>query len=63
MLRGDGLLRRIQYMGQWVALSGDRLVASGLNGKEVCDTARALGVAIPFMSHIHPDDDRPFAGW
>ncbi len=55
---------RGKYLGQWVALAGDRLVASGLDGKEVYDKARALGVTVPFMAHPRPGDDLPFvAGW
>jgi hypothetical protein len=30
-----------KYSGQWVALEGDRLIASGLTAKEVYSKARA----------------------
>ena len=54
---------RAAFAGQWVALSGDRLLASGLNASEVYAKPRALGVDVPFVAHLNADDDLPFAGW
>jgi hypothetical protein len=54
---------RFMYVGQWVALSGDRLLATGSNASEVYAKARALGVAVPFVAYVDPDDHLPFAGW
>ncbi|GEM_PF-2422240 len=54
---------RQEYMGQWVALDGDRLVAHGMNGREVYDEARQLGVEVPALVKIDPSDDLPFGGW
>ena len=53
---------RQKYMGQWVALDGDRLISHGTNGKEVYDQAKAAGVAVPFLEHI-VDEEFPFGGW
>ena len=57
------LANRLLYIGQWVALSGDSLLASGPNAPEVYAKARARGVAVPFVAYIDPDDHLPFAGW
>ncbi|MBZ5624521.1 MAG: DUF5678 domain-containing protein [Acidobacteriia bacterium] len=51
------------YAGRWVALSGDRLLADGVSAAEVYRTARAVGVAVPFVEFIETDDPAPFAGW
>jgi hypothetical protein len=57
------LANRLMYIGKWVALSGDSLLAAGPNAPEVYSKARALGVAVPFLAYIDPDDHLPFAGW
>lgn len=54
---------RQMHVGQWVALSGDRLLATGANAPEVYSKARELGVAVPFVAYVDPDDHLPFAGW
>ena len=54
---------RLMYVGKWVALSGNRLLAVGSNASEVYAKARALDVAVPFVAYIDPDDHLPFAGW
>jgi uncharacterized protein DUF5678 len=54
---------RHEYMGQWVALDGDRLVAHGTNAREVFQAAREAGVKVPFIEQILQTDDMPFGGW
>ena len=54
---------RHEYIGQWVALDGDRLVAHGTNAREVFQTAREAGVKAPFVEQILPTDELPFGGW
>jgi hypothetical protein len=54
---------RQEYMGQWVALDGDRLVAHGTNGREVYEEARQSGVEVPALVKIDPSDELPFGGW
>lgn len=54
---------RHEYVGQWVALAGDRLLSYGPNAREVAEAARAAGVAIPFITQIDPPDELPFGGW
>ncbi|MBL8208770.1 MAG: hypothetical protein JNM09_31360, partial [Blastocatellia bacterium] len=43
---------RETYMGQWVALEGDRLVAHGADGLKVHAEAKAAGIEVPFLEHI-----------
>lgn len=51
---------REAYMGQWVALDGDQLLASGSSAREVF--AAVAGYApTPLVTKIRPDS--PFAGW
>ncbi|MDQ3684598.1 MAG: DUF5678 domain-containing protein [Acidobacteriota bacterium] len=54
---------RDEYLGQWVALDGDKLLAHGHDAREVADAARGQGVTAPFMEHIRPKDNLPFGGW
>jgi hypothetical protein len=51
-----------QYVGQWVALDGDRLVSFGKDGKQVYAQAKAAGVEVPLLEHI-VEDGLPFGGW
>ncbi len=51
------------YLGQWVALDGDRLLAAGTDGKQVYAKAVAAGVASPLLQQIRAEDDLPFGGW
>jgi len=53
---------RSKYVGEWVALDGDRLVAHGKDGDEVSKELKAANTKSPFFSFID-DDDIPFAGW
>ena len=43
---------REKYSGQWVALDGDCLIASGPTAKEVYSKAKAEGVEIPFVELV-----------
>jgi hypothetical protein len=54
---------KVAYLGQWVALDGDRLLAAGTDGKQVYAEAVAAGVAVPLLQQINADDDLPFGGW
>jgi hypothetical protein len=51
-----------EYAGQWVALEGERLIAHGMNTKEVFAAARADGAYLPLVTFILPDDAEPFVG-
>jgi len=53
---------REKYSGQWVALDGDRLIASGSSAKEVYSKARAEGIEIPFVELVTDPESVPFTG-
>ncbi|MEK6410912.1 MAG: DUF5678 domain-containing protein [Acidobacteriota bacterium] len=54
---------RAEYAGQWVALDGERLIASGDDLKQVANTARRLGASDALMMRVEPNDSLPFAGF
>jgi hypothetical protein len=41
-----------EYVGQWVALDGDRLLAHGPHHHEVWATAEASGVYLPLVTFV-----------
>ncbi|MEW6210829.1 MAG: DUF5678 domain-containing protein [Acidobacteriota bacterium] len=53
---------RDEYDGQWVALDGDRLIASGEDLKKVAETARRLGAPDALMVRVEPRDALPYVG-
>lgn len=53
---------REKYAGQWVALDGDRLIASGSTAKEVYAKAKAEGIEIPFVELVTERESGPFTG-
>jgi Family of unknown function (DUF5678) len=54
---------REEYLGQWMALEGDRLLASGPDGRAVYEAARAAGVRATLVTRVERRDELPFAGW
>jgi len=53
---------REKYSGQWVALDGDRLMASGASAKEVYSKAKAEGVEISFDELVTDPEPVPSTG-
>src|SRR5882672_9302648 len=53
---------RIQYVGQWVVVEGDRLIAHGPNSREVFQAAKQAGIEVPFLVQVEPEDQLPFGG-
>jgi hypothetical protein len=53
---------RDEYLGQWLIVEGDRLIAHGPNARTVYDEARDTGIEAPFLIHVKPADERPFGG-
>lgn len=53
---------RAEYLGQWVCLYGDRLIAHGTDALEVDRQAREAGIESPFLEHI-VEEKYPFGGW
>ncbi len=54
---------RAEYLGQWVALEGDRLISHGPNALQVDAAARAAGVAAPFVVRIVEEPKFFYSGW
>lgn len=54
---------RHEYAGQWVALEGEKLIASGEDLKQVANAARRLGAPGALMVRVEPNDSLPFAGF
>ena len=54
---------RDKYLGQWVALEGDRLIAHGTNAREVHLAARQAGIAGPYIVHVTPKVEAYVGGW
>lgn len=51
-----------KFQGQYVALYGNRLVATGSGYKEISQKARAAGFPDALLTYIEPFDAPPFAG-
>lgn len=54
---------REEYLGQWVALDGDRLVAHGADAKRVYDEAREQGITAPYLERVSPKQEGFIGGW
>jgi hypothetical protein len=52
-----------EYAGQWVALDGERLVASSTNAKDVFAAAKAAGVADALIVRVGSREALSFAGF
>jgi len=53
---------RQKYLGQWVALDADRLIASGPTAQEVYAKAKAEGVEIPSVELVAEEEPALFSG-
>jgi hypothetical protein len=54
---------RDEYLGEWVVVEGDSLIAHGHNARTVSDAAREAGIEAPYLVRIKPTDELPFGGW
>ena len=54
---------RDEYLGQWVALDGDHLIAHGADARTVYQAARAQGVEIPYIDRVEPQVEAFMGGW
>ena len=43
---------RQKYLGQWVCLDGDQLIAHGTDAVKLYQEAREKGIKVPFVEHI-----------
>jgi hypothetical protein len=53
---------RAQYLGQWVALDGDRLISHGADARKVYAEAKAAGLQAPFVELVTEEEKLPFCG-
>jgi hypothetical protein len=51
------------YAGKWVALDGDRLIASGDEAKAVYALAKADGAVLPLVTLVEDPDAPPYVGF
>ncbi|MDX2029886.1 MAG: DUF5678 domain-containing protein [Blastocatellia bacterium] len=51
------------YVGEWIAIEGDQLIAHGADADGVFQAAEASGVDRPLVIYVDALDDPPFAGW
>lgn len=54
---------RREYIGQWVALDGERLVSHNEDLGKVFDEAHAQGVLSPFTAFMEDPDQPTMGGW
>lgn len=54
---------RAEYLGQWVALEGDRLISHGADALQVDAAARATGIAAPFVVRVLEEPKFFYSGW
>ena len=52
---------RAEYLGQWVAVEGDTLVAHGSNPREIYLAAREAGIQVPYIVKVEKREE-PFTG-
>ena len=54
---------RDEYLGQWVAIEGDALVAHGTNPRQVYLAARDAGIEVPYIVHVQKREEPFTGGW
>jgi hypothetical protein len=54
---------RDEYLGQWVALDGDDLIAHGTDARSVYEEALARGISAPYLVHVMPKVEAYVGGW
>lgn len=54
------LLQR-QYLGEWIALERENIIAHGTNPEDVVERARAMGVSVPYVFCVMKRE--PNASW
>jgi hypothetical protein len=48
---------RQKYLGQWVCLDGEKLIANGNDAVKIYREAKEKGIKIPFVEHIVEDKE------
>ncbi|GEM_PF-1546010 len=50
----------MEHTGEWLALDGDVLIATGKSFKEVTEAAKAMGALLPLYHFVEPASEYPF---
>jgi len=51
-----------RFLGQWVVLEGNEVIAHASEAKVAYEEARATGIRSPFLVFVPEPDESPFAG-
>lgn len=54
---------RDEYLGQWVALDGNHLIAHSADARKVYEEARAQGITDPYLDRVEPKREAFMGGW
>ena len=54
---------RDEYLGQWVAVEDDNLVAQGTNPRQVYLAARDAGIEVPYLVRVEKREEPYTGGW
>ncbi|HZE71124.1 MAG TPA: DUF5678 domain-containing protein [Pyrinomonadaceae bacterium] len=54
---------RDEYLGQWVAVEDDNLVAQGTNPRQVYLAAREAGIEVPYLVRVEKREEPYTGGW
>jgi len=52
-----------RLQGKWITIEGDKLIAEGDSFDAVYEAARKMGVQIPFIFLVPPNEDAIFVGF
>ena len=52
-----------RLQGKWIAIEADKLIAEGDSFDAVYEAARKMGVEIPFIFRVPPNEDVIFVGF
>lgn len=54
---------RDEFLDQWVALDGGRLISHGADAKTVYDEAREQGINCPYLVRVSQKQEAVMGGW
>lgn len=55
---------RAEYLGKWVCLDGETLIAHGADAKQVYAEAKSKGIKIPFIEQVREKEPSVYwGGW
>lgn len=54
---------RAEYLGQWVCLEGDELIAHGTDGLEVHRRAKEKGIKAPYIVRVVEEPENFVGAW